>query len=82
MNEIIKQNRADLQEEFQRAKTIRDIKRGLEKSGTDISLDMIKIVVEEYLRLTSNPSSVEDPQEIVIDWDTVRSKISDDDDAT
>ena len=82
MSETIEQqNRVELQEEFRRAKAIRDIKRGLEKAGTDIPLDTIKTVVEEYLRLMSNPTSVEDPQEIVIDRDMVRSKISDNDDA-
>lgn len=82
MSETIeKQNRAELQEEFRRAKTIRDIKRELEKAGTNITLDTIKAVVEEYLKLISNPSSVEDLQEIVIDRDMVRSKILDDDDA-
>lgn len=79
MSETIeKQNRAELQEEFQRAKTIRDIKRGLEKAGTDIPLDTIKTVIEEYLRLMSNPSSVEDLQKIVIDRSMVKPEIPDD----
>ena len=79
MSETIeKPNRAELQEEFNRAKAIRDIKRGLEKAGTNISLDTIKAVVEQYLRLMSNPSSVEDIREIVIDRSMVNPEIPDD----
>lgn len=76
--EKLKHNRAELQEEFRRAKAIRDIKRGLEKTGTDISLDTIKAIVGEYLRLMSDQSSVEDSREIVVDRSMVNPEIPDD----
>ncbi len=79
MHETIeKPNRTELQEEFNRAKAIRDIKRGLEKAGTEIPLDTIKVVVEEYLRLMSNQGSADDQQEIVIDRSMVNPEIPDD----
>lgn len=80
MHETIqKPNKAELQEEFRRAKAMRGIKKGLEKAGTDISLDTIRVVVEEYLRLMSNQGSANDDQkEIVIDRSMVNPEIPDD----
>ena len=73
-----KQNRAELQEEFKQAKTIRDIKRELEKPGEDIPLTVIKIVVEEYLRLMSNQGSVDSRRAVVIDRSMVNPETPDD----
>jgi len=84
MSEVIKQSRAELQEEFQRAKIWRDTQRELKNIGRILSLDEIKEVVDIYQRLTSGeslPWKNEEPQEILVDRDMVRSKISDDDDA-
>lgn len=80
MHETIqKPNKAELQEEFRWAKAVRDIKRELKKAGTDISLDTIKVVVEEYLRLMSNQGLANDDQkEIVIDRSMVNPEIPDD----
>ena len=79
MHETIKKpNRVELQEEFNQAKMIRDIKRELEKSGEDIPLTVIKIVVEEYLRLMSNQGSIDNRREIVIDRSMVNPEIPDD----
>lgn len=77
-----KQNRTELQEEFKRAKIIRDIERGLEKLGITLPLETIKAVVDEYQKVTSEEEPPgKEMREMVVDGDMVRSKISDDDDA-
>ena len=68
----------ELREEFRRAKLLRDIKRELEKKGTDVSLDMVKAIVSEYQRLTVVQSSERETQEVVVDGDMVRSHLSGD----
>jgi len=71
-------SREELQEEFREASILRNIKRALEKSGIDISIEAVRATVTEYERLHSEPLPESDLQEILVDGDMIRSHLSDD----
>ncbi|OGN09741.1 MAG: hypothetical protein A3C61_02940 [Candidatus Yanofskybacteria bacterium RIFCSPHIGHO2_02_FULL_39_10] len=61
MQETIgKQNRVELQAEFNAAKLVRDIQRDFEKDGINISVDTIRAVIERYQKLTAEQDLIEE----------------------
>jgi hypothetical protein len=78
MTERILPSREELQKEFREAKIFRDVKRALEVSGINISIEAVKATIVEYERLHSEPTPGNDSQEIVIDGDMVKAHLSDD----
>ena len=61
MQETIgKQNRVELQAEFNAAKLVRDIQRDFEKDGINISVDTIRAVIERYQKLTVEQDLIEE----------------------
>jgi len=57
---IGKQNRVELQAEFNAAKLVRDIQRDFEKDGINISVDTIRAVIERYQKLTAEQDLIEE----------------------